>query len=80
MRGIIKKWGNSAAVRIPSGILKAARLEVEDMVDLREEGGQIIIKPVRPAKLELAQLIAEIKPDNLHPGVDAGAPVGKESL
>ena len=80
MRVIIKKWGNSAAIRIPNGILKAARLGLEDMVEMREEGGQIVIKPVRPSKLDLEQLLAGIEPDNLHPGFDTGAPVGKESL
>jgi antitoxin MazE len=80
MRGIIKKWGNSAAVRIPSGILKAARLELDEVVEMREEGGQIVIKPVRPVKVDLNKLLADIRPDNLHEGVDTGAPVGKEAL
>lgn len=80
MRGIIKKWGNSAAVRIPSGILKATRLGLDEVVELREEGGQIVIKPLRPVKLDLTKLLAEIKAENLHEGADTGAPVGKETL
>jgi antitoxin MazE len=36
MRAIVKKWGNSAAVRIPSGIMQAARLNLDEAVDVRE--------------------------------------------
>jgi antitoxin MazE len=80
MRAIVKKWGNSAAVRIPSGIMKAARLRVDEAVDVREQGGQIVIKPIRPGKVELSRLLAGITSENLHSGVDFGNPVGRESL
>jgi antitoxin MazE len=80
MRVIVKKWGNSAAVRIPSGIMQAARLSLDEAVDVREQGGQIVIKPIRTSKVNLAQLLAGITPENLHGGVDFGDPVGKESL
>lgn len=80
MRAIVKKWGNSAAVRIPSGILKAVRLNLDEAVDVREEGGQIVIKPIRTNKVDLAKLLADITPENLHVGVDLGTPVGKETL
>jgi antitoxin MazE len=80
MRVIVKKWGNSAAVRIPSGIMQAARLRLDEAVDVREQGGQIVIKPIRGSKVDLAQLLAGITPENLHGGVDFGNPAGKESL
>ena len=80
MRAIVKKWGNSAAVRIPSGIMQAARLNLDETVDVREQGGQIVIKPIRTGKLDLAQLLAGITADNLQGGVDFGNPVGRESL
>jgi antitoxin MazE len=80
MRAIVKKWGNSAAVRIPSGIMKAVRLGLDEAVDVREEGGQIVIKPIRTSKVELSKLLSEITPENLHDGVDFGHPVGKETL
>ena len=37
MEGVVKKWGNSAAVRIPASVLDAARLELDQSVDMREE-------------------------------------------
>jgi antitoxin MazE len=80
MRAIVKKWGNSAAVRIPRGIMQAAHLTLDDVVDVREQDGQIVIEPIRLGKVELAQLVAGITPENLHGGVDFGDPVGMESL
>jgi antitoxin MazE len=80
MRSIVKKWGNSAAVRIPSGIMQAARLTLDQAVDVREQDGQIVIEPIRSGKLDLARLLAGITPENLPGGVDFGDPVGRELL
>jgi antitoxin MazE len=78
MRVIVKKWGNSASVRIPAGIMEAARLGLDAPVDVREEGGRIVIEPIR--ENNLARLLAAITPENLHTEADFGAPVGKELL
>ena len=75
-----RKWGNSAAVRIPAAIMEAAHLTLDEVVDIREEGGRIVIDPVRPERYKLAQLLADITPENLHTEVDFGGPVGKEAL
>jgi antitoxin MazE len=80
MRAIVKKWGNSAAIRIPSGIMQAAHLKLDEAVELREQDGEIVIKPIRSDKVNLSQLLDRITPDNLHAGLDFGEPVGKESL
>jgi antitoxin MazE len=80
MRVIVKKWGNSASVRIPAGIMAAARLSLDAPVDVREEGGCIIIEPIRSTEYDLARLLAGITPENLHAEVDFGTPVGKELL
>ena len=80
MRVIIKKWGNSASVRIPAGIMETARLRLDDPVDIREESGQIIIEPIRQKANDLSQLLADITPENLHTKVDFGNPAGNELL
>jgi len=80
MRVTVKKWGNSASVRIPAAIMEAAHLSLDEAVDVREEGGRIVIEPVRPRVYDLARLLAGITPANLHPEVDFGAPAGKEAL
>jgi len=79
MQTVIKKWGNSASVRIPAAVLEAAKLQVEAAVDIREEGGRIIIEAIQPAPYDLDALIADITPSNLHGEVDFGPSVGKEA-
>ena len=79
MQGVVKKWGNSAAVRIPAAVMEAARVRLDQPVDVREEGGRIVIEPIAPARYDLAALVAGITDDNRHDPVDTGAPVGRES-
>jgi len=80
MRVIVKKWGNSASIRIPATVLKAARIGINDPVDVREEQGRIVVEPLQPASYDLADLLDRITPDNLHEEVDFGRPVGRERL
>ena len=80
MRATVKKWGNSASIRIPAGIMQAAHLSLDAPVDIREEGGRIVIEPIRSTEYDLAQLLAGITPENLHTEIDFGATVGKEIL
>lgn len=80
MRLTVKKWGNSASVRIPAAIMQAARLELDTPVNVREEDGRIVIEPVRDAEFDLDLLLAAVTPDNLHSEADFGAPVGKEAF
>ena len=37
MRVTVKKWGNSAAVRLPASVMQATQLEIDDVVEVREE-------------------------------------------
>lgn len=80
MRVIVKKWGNSASVRISAAIMEAASLSLDETVDVREEGGRIVIEPVRQAEYDLGQLLAGITPENLHAEVGFGPAIGKETL
>ncbi|WP_462322987.1 AbrB/MazE/SpoVT family DNA-binding domain-containing protein [Halochromatium sp.] len=80
MRVTVKKWGNSASVRIPAAVMEAAHLTLDEVVDIREEGGTIVIEPVRPRGYDLAELLAGITPENLHAEADFGGRVGKEVL
>lgn len=47
MKVVVKKWGNSAAVRIPASVMAAAALSLDQAVDVREEAGRIVIEPIR---------------------------------
>jgi antitoxin MazE len=78
MRTAVKKWGNSAAIRIPAGLLADARLVLDEEVDVREEAGRIVIEPTRRKEYRLEELLAGITPKNQHQHVEFGLPVGKE--
>lgn len=78
MRTTVKKWGNSAAVRIPLAILQAARLAMDDPVEIREEKGRIVIEPLRRV-YDLDELVNRITPGNRHGEVDLWPPAGREA-
>jgi antitoxin MazE len=80
MRVLVKKWGNSASVRIPAAVMEAAALSLDQAVDIREEAGRVIIEPVRAQEFDLPELLAGITNENLHEEIDFGPPVGRERL
>jgi antitoxin MazE len=74
----IRKWGNSAAVRIPAATLAAAGIKPDDQVEVKEEGGRIVIEKAQPQPITLEWLLEGVTADNLHPEIDFGPPVGQE--
>lgn len=78
MRLQVKKWGNSASVRIPASIMAAAALHIDQLVDIREDKGRILIEPVSTPVYDLDALLAQMTPDNFPDDIDFGAPVGNE--
>ena len=79
MRVVVKKWGNSASVRIPASVMAAAHLSLDQPVEVREEEGRIIIEPVQPDRFDLASLIEAITDDNRHEIAEFGALRGREA-
>ena len=78
MRVVVKKWGNSASVRIPAPVMAAARLSLDQPVEVREEEGRIIIEPIREHAYDLAALVEGITDENRHDAVDFGPAKGRE--
>ncbi|OGA37112.1 MAG: PbsX family transcriptional regulator [Betaproteobacteria bacterium RIFCSPLOWO2_12_FULL_65_110] len=78
MEVLVKKWGNSAAVRIPASVVEAAQLKLDQTVDVRAEHGRIVIEPRRARTFTLADLVRRIAPANLHDAVDTGPAQGRE--
>jgi antitoxin MazE len=73
MRSEIKRWGNSAAVRLPRKLLAEARLEVSSPVSIAVKGKKIIIEAEitpRPKRLRLpfteTDLISSLSPETAH--------------
>jgi antitoxin MazE len=79
MRMVVKKWGNSAAVRIPSSVMAAAALDVDQDVDVREEGGCVIIEPIKDDPFELDRLLERMRPETFPEEADFGPPRGREA-
>ena len=73
----VKKWSGSAVVRIPTSAMAAASISAGQAVDIREDGGRIIIEPIRATDLD--QLLDQMMSESFHEQVDFGAPVGREA-
>ena len=78
MRVTVKKWGNSAAVRLPASVIQATQLELDEVVEVREDQGRIVIERVRQKRYELAELLKGITNENQHREIDFGPAVGGE--
>ena len=78
MKTVVKKWGNSAAIRIPAAVIRAMQLDLDEPVDVREEAGRIVIEPVRQKSYDLDMLLKGITAKNVHKTADFGPPKGKE--
>ena len=85
MRVKVKKWGNSAAVRIPASVMQAANVALDQPVEVREEAGRVVIIPVRPRpRYKLEELLAQCKPQKRRSREDRAwledPPVGRELI
>ena len=78
MRVQIKKWGNSASVRIPASVMAAAALNVDQTVEITEHDGSIIIKPIKTPASDLDQMLDRMSPETFHDDSDFGRPSGQE--
>lgn len=77
MRITIRKWGNSAALRLPASIIRDADLSLDTEVDVREEQGRVIIEPL-VSGVSLDELLSGITDENLHGEESFGQAEGKE--
>lgn len=80
MEAVIRKWGNSPALRLPSTILREAGYQIDQKVDLVVSRGRIIIQPSERIEYDLDTLISGINASNMHEEASFGAPVGNEAL
>ena len=80
MQAVIRKWGNSPALRLPSAALKEAGYALEQKVELVVSRGRIVIQPTEQVTYSLDKLLAGITTDNSHGEFSFGKPVGKEAM
>jgi len=74
----IRKWLNSAAVRIPARVLASAGLNIDQQVDIRQDFRRIIIEAKRIKQPVLHDLLKQITADNFPKAVHPGPPMGRE--
>jgi antitoxin MazE len=78
MKMIVRKWGNSAAVRIPASVMAAASLDLDQIVDVREEGGRVVVEPIRAEPCDLDALLDQMCPETFLEDIDFGPRQGRE--
>ncbi|MCY4441638.1 MAG: AbrB/MazE/SpoVT family DNA-binding domain-containing protein [Deltaproteobacteria bacterium] len=71
----IAKWGTSLAVRIPKPIAEQWRVQEGSAIEMVSRGDRLVM---RKDIYNLADMLAEITDDNLHPETDTGPPQGNE--
>ena len=80
MEAVIRKWGNSPAVRINLATMKAASFNIEQHVTIKASKGRIVIEPAEKLDFKLEDLVAGITRQNVHGEISFGGPVGREAL
>ncbi|CAM3839171.1 PbsX family transcriptional regulator [Polynucleobacter antarcticus] len=80
MQTIIKKWGNSPALRLNTAVMKSAHLNIDQLVSVKVQKGRIVIEPITQLEYQLHDLLAGMTPKNSHHEIDFGKSVGKELL
>jgi len=60
MRAVIKKCRNGGSVRIPAAVLRAAHLNLDEPVVVREESGRVIIERAGPKACDISELVKGI--------------------
>ncbi len=71
----VAKWGTSLAIRIPKPIAEQWGVQEGSTIEMVSRGDRLVM---RKETYNLADMLAEITDDNLHPEVDTGPPQGNE--
>ena len=78
MKTLIQRWGNSLALRIPKTFAEEISVREGDEVEMNVARGRLVVAPRPPCDYHLTDLVAEIRPDNLHKEIVTEGPRGKE--
>ena len=76
----VQKWGNSLGVRLPKFVAQQIHIVKGTAGDIGVRNDEIIVRPAPKKRFSLKDLVAAIKPENLHSEVPSGHRVGKELL
>jgi antitoxin MazE len=76
----VQKWGNSLGVRLPKSAALEVGVRAGCEVDVTASDGSIVVRPRKTARPRLRELLAAIKPANIHSEAWSDAPRGRELL
>lgn len=78
----VQKWGNSAAVRLPTELLGLLKVTLGDKLSVNVQPDGVLLKAARP-RYALAELVAQCDPSAPEPADMAAwldvKPVGREA-
>ena len=80
MEAVIRKWGNSPALRLPVAVIREADFNLEQKVNLTVTRGRIVIEPCGAVEYDIDELVGAITARNSHSEVSFGSAVGKEAF
>jgi antitoxin MazE len=78
MQAQVLKWGNSLAVRIPKPVAEDAHFEVGDSLEIAVGADGIVQLHRMGSMPTLAQMVAQITPENRYAEVSPGPEIGRE--
>lgn len=67
------------ALRIPKAFAEEISVREGDEVEMNVAKGRLVVAPRPPREYRLADLVAKIRPSNLHREITTDAPKGKEA-
>jgi antitoxin MazE len=76
----LQQWGNSLAVRIPSGVAKSVGFKVGQPVEVSAQDSAVLVVAVGEPRLTLAQKLALFDPERHGGELMATVRVGNEVL
>ncbi len=74
----VQKWGNSHGIRLSKIILDAVHWKENDTIEIIEQNGELLLKPITPKRKSIDELFAGYQENYQAKEVDWGEKVGNE--
>ncbi len=79
MRGKVRKWGNSLAIRIPKVLAMELGVEQDSDVEISVADGDLLVSPTDGTPYTLEGLLAGVTQGNRQAEVTTGLALGDEA-
>jgi antitoxin MazE len=80
MKAQLVKWGNSLAIRVPKAIIQETKFREGDSLEIEAAGDGRLEVRRRSRIPTLAELVAQITPENRYREISTGHETGKEAV